>query len=331
MQRFALLGAGFIGSVHAANLAAHQGIQFSRIYDIDHERAKALAETHGTHAVSDLAEVFDPNHVDAVFIASSTDTHAQHLVRAADAGLAVLCEKPIDLDLRRARETAAHAAGRGVPVMVDFNRRFDRDYVELKRIIEAGEVGDVELLQMSTRGPAVPPLSYIAASGGQMRDQTVHFFDLVRWLTGLDPVEVTAVGSALAEPRLAEYDDVDTSAVTLRLPTGALVQIDSVRRTSYGYDERIEVFGSGGMAETQRRRTGAVSRYRAGQVIDDGLHPGWFERVQPTYAAALSHFVTALEDGSAPTPSLEDGLKAQAIAEAATLSLHSGRAEKIEY
>jgi myo-inositol 2-dehydrogenase/D-chiro-inositol 1-dehydrogenase len=331
MQRFALLGAGFIGSVHAANLAAHQGIQFSRIYDIDHERAKALAETHGTHAVSDLAEVFDPNHVDAVFIASSTDTHAQHLVRAADAGLAILCEKPIDLDLRRAREAAAHAAGRGVPVMVDFNRRFDRDYVELKRIIDAGEVGDVELLQMSTRGPAVPPLSYIAASGGQMRDQTVHFFDLVRWLTGVDPVEVSAVGSALAEPRLAEYDDVDTSAVTLRLPTGALVQIDSVRRTSYGYDERIEVFGSGGMAETQRRRTGAVSRYRAGQVIDDGLHAGWFERIQPTYAVALSHFVTALEDGSAPTPSLADGLKAQAIAEAATRSLHSGRTEKIEY
>jgi len=154
---------------------------------------------------------------------------------------------------------------------------------------------------------------------------------LVRWLTGLDPVEVSAVGSALAEPRLADYDDVDTSAVTLRLPTGALVQIDSIRRTSYGYDERIEVFGSEGMVETQRRRTGAVSRYRAGQVIDDGLHPGWFELVKPTYAAALAHFVSALEDGTAPTPSLEDGLKAQAIAEAATRSLHSGRTERIEY
>jgi len=331
MQRFALLGAGFIGSVHAANLAAHQGIEFSRIYDIDTERAKALAEAHGTMAVSDLDEVFDPGHVDAVFIASSTDTHAEHLVRAADAGVAVLCEKPIDLDLRRAREAAAHAAGRGVPVMVDFNRRFDRDYLELKRIIDAGEVGGVELLQLSTRGPAVPPLSYIAASGGQMRDQTVHFFDLVRWLTGLDPVEVSAVGSALAEPRLAEYDDVDTSAVTLRLPTGALVQIDSIRRTTYGYDERIEVFGSEGMAETQRRRTGAVSRYRAGQVVDDGLHPGWFERVQPTYAAALDHFVSAVEAGEAPIPSLADGLKAQAIAEAAVRSLRSGRTERIEY
>ena len=331
MQRFALLGAGFIGSVHAANLAAHQGIEFSRIYDIDTERAKALAEAHGTLAVSDLDEVFDPGHVDAVFIASSTDTHAEHLVRAADAGVAVLCEKPIDLDLRRAREAAAHAAGRGVPVMVDFNRRFDCDYLELKRIIDAGEVGGVELLQLSTRGPAVPPLSYIAASGGQMRDQTVHFFDLVRWLTGLDPVEVSAVGSALAEPRLAEYDDVDTSAVTLRLPTGALVQIDSIRRTTYGYDERIEVFGSEGMAEAQRRRTGAVSRYRAGQVVDDGLHPGWFERVQPTYAAALDHFVSAVEAGEAPIPSLADGLKAQAIAEAAVRSLRSGRTERIEY
>ena len=200
MLRFALLGAGFIGSVHAANLASHPGVEFSRIYDIDRSRAQALAETHGASAAADLDEVFDRENIDAVFIASSTDTHARHLVRAADAGLAVLCEKPIDLDLDRAREAAAHTAGRAVPVMIDFNRRFDRDYAELKRTIDAGEIGDVELLQLTTRGPALPPLSYIATSGGQMRDQTVHFFDLARWLTGLDPVEVFAAGSDDAAP-----------------------------------------------------------------------------------------------------------------------------------
>jgi myo-inositol 2-dehydrogenase/D-chiro-inositol 1-dehydrogenase len=337
MQRFALLGAGFIGSVHAANLTAHPDVDFQLVFDVDQDRAKALAVKHGARAAANLAEVFDAADIDAVFIASSTDTHAAHLRRAAEAGLAVLCEKPIDLDLGQARETAAFVGRHAVPVMVDFNRRFDRDYAELKRIVDAGEIGDVELIQLTSRGPAMPPLPYIATSGGQMRDQAVHFFDLARWLTGADPVEVFATGSALAEPRLAEYGDVDTSVVSLRLPGGALVQIDCTRRTGYGYDERIEIMGSRGLAEAGRHRTGAVSRYFTGQVVADGMHPGWFERVQPTYAAALGHFVAGLErgtdnDGGARlTPSLQDGLKAQAIAEAATLSLRTGRTETIQY
>ncbi|GAA2871592.1 Gfo/Idh/MocA family protein [Paenarthrobacter ilicis] len=331
MPRFALIGAGFIGSVHAVNLAAHPGVDFTLVYDVDQQRAQALADAHGASVASSLEEVFEPSSIDAVFIASSTDTHAGHLRRAAAVGIAVLCEKPIDLDLDRARDVATFAQDSGVPVMVDFNRRFDRDCAELKRVVDSGEIGKVELIQLTSRGPSMPPLSYVAVSGGQMRDQTVHFFDLARWLSGLDPVEVFATGSALAEPGITAYDDVDTSAVTLRLPGGALVQIDSVRRTGYGYDERIEIMGSEGMVEARRHRNGAVSRYRGGSVVDDGLHPGWFERVQPTYAAALAAFVSALDGGVAPAPSLEDGLKAQAIAEAAVLSLSSGRMEPIKY
>jgi myo-inositol 2-dehydrogenase/D-chiro-inositol 1-dehydrogenase len=331
MQRFALLGAGFIGSVHAANLAADPDVDFALVYDVDHGRAKALADAHGAAAVTDLAAAFDRDAIDAVFVASSTDTHAEHLRRAVDAGVAVLCEKPIDLDLRRATDVVRYAAERSARAMVDFNRRFDRDYAELKRVVDSGEIGDVALIQLSTRGPAMPALNYIAVSGGQMRDQTIHFFDLARWIAGLDPTEVFATGSTLAEPRLADYGDVDTSAVTLRLPTGALVQIDSARRSGYGYDERIEVLGSNGMVEARRHRSGAVSRYSAGKVVDDGLHPGWFERVKPTYAAALAHFVAALENGDAITPSLDDALKAEAIAEAATRSLTTGRSETIAY
>jgi myo-inositol 2-dehydrogenase/D-chiro-inositol 1-dehydrogenase len=331
MQRFALLGAGFIGSVHAVNLAANPDVDFVFIYDLDEGRAKALADAHGAEAVSNVAAAFDRDAIDAVFVASSTDTHAEHLRRAADTGVAVLCEKPIDLDLHKATDVVRYASERSTRAMVNFNRRFDRDYAELKRIVDSGEIGDVELIQLTSRGPSVPPLEYIAVSGGQMRDQTIHFFDLARWIADLDPTEVFATGSTLAEPRLADYGDVDTSAVTLRLPTGALVQIDSTRRTGYGYDERIEVLGSTGMVQARRHRTGAVSRYSAGKVVDDGLHPGWFERVKPTYAAALAHFVTALERGDTITPSLEDGLKAQAIAEAATRSLTTGRSEPISY
>lgn len=331
MQRFALLGAGFIGSVHAANLAAHPDVDFALVYDVDTSRATALANRHGVEATTDIERVFDPAVVDAVFVASSTDTHAEHLRHAADAGIAVLCEKPIDLDLTRATEAVAYATSRDVRAMVDFNRRFDRDYVELERVVRSGEIGDVELIQMSTRGPSLPPLDYIAVSGGQMRDQTVHFFDLARWISRIEPVEVFATGSTLVDPRLAELDDVDTSVVTLKLATGALVQIDSARRIGYGYDERIEVLGSTGMVEARRQRTGSVARYSAGRVIEDGLHAGWFERIAPTYAVALDHFVGALDRGEQITPSLADGLAAQAIAEAATLSLHTGRSEPIRY
>jgi myo-inositol 2-dehydrogenase / D-chiro-inositol 1-dehydrogenase len=331
VYRFALLGAGFIGSVHAANLAGHSKIDFALIYDIDSTRAQRLADEYGTQATDDLEAAFDPDRVDVVFIASSTDTHADHLRHAADAGLAVLCEKPIDLDLDRATDAARYAQSHNIRAMVDFNRRFDRDYAQMKDAVEAGEIGDVELIQLTSRGPAMPPLDYIAVSGGQLRDQTIHFFDLARWISAQDPVEVYATGTALAEPRLAEYGDVDTSVATLRLPSGAMVQIDCTRRTGYGYDERIEVLGSEGMIEARRQRTGSVSRYRAGQVIDDGLHPGWFERVQPTYAAALDHFVRSLDHDGPITPSLDDGLKAQAIAEAATRSLASNRSEAIRY
>jgi myo-inositol 2-dehydrogenase/D-chiro-inositol 1-dehydrogenase len=331
MHRFALLGAGFIGSVHAANLANHPGIDFTVVYDIDADRAKRLAAQHGTEAADNIEAAFDPDGLDAVLIASSTDTHADHLRRAADAGLAVLCEKPIDLDLDHATDVVRYVDSRGIPAMVDFNRRFDRDYAELKRAVHAGEIGDVELIQLTSRGPRMPPLEYIAVSGGQMRDQTVHFFDLARWISGLEPVEAYAAGAALAEPRLIDYGDVDTSVVTLRLSNGALVQIDSTRRTGYGYDERIEVLGSTGMIEARRQRSGSVSRYGAGRVIDDGLHPGWFERVQPTYAAALDHFVRCLDDDVSISPSLGDGLKAQAVAEAATRSLRSSRSEPITY
>jgi myo-inositol 2-dehydrogenase/D-chiro-inositol 1-dehydrogenase len=331
MVRFALLGAGFIGSVHAANLAANPGVDLALVYDIDHARAAALAKTHGTRATGDLDDAFDTGAIDAVLIASSTDTHAEHLRRAADAGIAVLCEKPIDLDLDQATEVVKYVSERSTRAMVDFNRRFDRDYLELKRVVDSGEIGDVELIQLTTRGPSMPPLEYIAVSGGQLRDQTVHFFDLARWIAGVDPTEVFATGSTLAEPRLADYGDVDTSVVTLRLPTGALVQIDSVRRIGYGYDERIEVLGSRGMVEARRRRTGAVSRYSAGTIVDDGLDASWFERVKPTYAAALDHFVTSLEGGGPITPSLGDALMAQAVAEAATRSLTSGRTEPITY
>ncbi|CAM3795218.1 Gfo/Idh/MocA family oxidoreductase [Tsukamurella ocularis] len=330
MQRIALIGAGFMGSRHAANLAAHPEVDLVAVCDADGERAAAVARRYGARATTDPVEVFDRRRVDAVLVASSTDTHAAHLRRAADAGTAVLCEKPIDLSLDRAVAAARYAHERRCRAMIGFNRRFDRDHAELKGLVDAGEIGEVALLQLTSRGPAVPPLEYIVVSGGQMRDQAVHFFDLARWIAGAEPTEVYAAGSALADPRIAAYDDVDTAAITLRLTTGALVQIDCARRTGYGYDERIEVLGAHGMAESGRHRTSSVVRYVDGAGRTAGMHPGWLERVLPTYAAELEHFVDALETGAPFGPGLVDGLRAQAIAEAATRSLASRRGEPVE-
>jgi myo-inositol 2-dehydrogenase/D-chiro-inositol 1-dehydrogenase len=330
MQRFVLIGAGFIGAVHAASLAAHPDVEFVGIHDVDDARAEALAVRFGTRALTER-EVFDPVAVDAVFIASSTDTHAQHLRAAADAGLAVLCEKPIAPDLAEAAAVVEYVRASGVPAMLDFNRRYDRDHARLRRVVADGAVGTVELVQLSSRGPSLPPIEYLKVSGGQLRDQTVHFFDLARWITGEDPVSVSVTGSALVDPSIREFGDVDTSVATLTLPSGALVQIDSVRRTGYGYDERIEVMGSTGLVESRRNRIGNVAVYGAGQVVEDGLPDGWFERVQPTYAATLAAFVAALEAGEEPPVPLEDGLRAQAIAEAATRALVSRREETVVY
>jgi len=331
MQRFALLGAGFIGSVHAANLAAHPDVDLRVVYDVDGGRAEALATRYGARAVTDVRAVFDDDLVDAVLIASSTPSHADHLYRAASAGIAAFCEKPIDLDLEAATAVARDVARAGIPVMVDFNRRFDRDHAELKRIVDAGEIGAVELVQLTSRGPASPPLEYVKNSGGQFRDQTVHFFDLARWITGSDPVAVYAAGSALADPRIRTFNDVDTSIVTLRLPGGGLVQIDSVRRTGYGYDERIEAMGALGLVESGRMASGNVVHRAGPHAVANGLHAGWFDRVAPTYSAALASFVSALENGTPVAVTLDDGLKAQAVAEAATRSLATGRSEPVEY
>lgn len=331
MQRIALLGAGFIGSVHAANLFTHPDVELVSVFDVARERAAALAQRYQTVVAESIQDAFDPNGVDAVLIATSTDTHTEHLQRAAEAGIAAFVEKPIDLDLARATAAVAAVERTGIPVMVDFNRRFDRDHAELRRVVQAGEIGSLELLQLISRGPVSPPLEYVAVSGGQMRDQTVHFFDLARWIAGADPVEVVAIGSALADPRIRAYDDVDTSVAVLRFEDGTIAQLESVRRTGYGYDERIEAMGAEGLVESGHHATGAVTVRTGQHAVSAGLHPGWFERVQPTYRASRDGFVSALENGTPMPVTLRDALKAQAIAEAATASLASGKTERILY
>jgi len=330
MIKFAQFGAGFIGKVHAGNIATHPEAQLSLIYDVNTKAAKELACKVGAN-VADSPEQIWKSDVDAVVIASSTNTHADLLTRAIEAGKAVFCEKPIDLDIKRVKKVVSFAAKHPVPIMLGFSRRFDPNHLGVRDAVQSKQIGKLEILQLTSRGPTPPPISYVRVSGGQLRDQTIHFFDLACWISNQDPVEVYATGAALVDPAIGKAGDVDTSLVIMKLPSGAFVHIDSSRRTGYGYDERIEAFGSEGLAESQRKPTGEVNIYKGTSKISNGMHAGWFERMEPTFKLAVDAFVRSLNGEKRAYPNLMDGLRAQLIAEAAVKSLKTNKPVKIEY
>src|SRR6516165_4667445 len=329
MLKVAVIGTGFIGSVHAKNIARHPGMELVAVSDANVEFAKKIAAVTGAEAVAEIEEIFNNKDIQAVLIATPTNTHVDYLKGAANAGKAIYCEKPIGLDYEEAEQAVRAIRAANVAVMLGFNRRFDPSHAALKEAIDRGDVGKVEIVQLTSRGPKPPPISYVKVSGGQLRDQTIHFFDLLRWLTNDEPVEVYAIGAALVDPAIGEAGDVDTSVVSLRMASGALAQIDCSRRAAYGYDETIEVFGSAGMVESARQHFRNRWLYQGRQVIRDGLHPGWFERVEQSYYEAIDAFVKSVEQGTPPSPSLEDGLKAQLVADKATESLKTGQPTRI--
>src|ERR1700730_564628 len=328
MLKIAVIGTGFIGSVHAKNIARHPGAERVAVSDANIELATKTAEITGAKVVSDLAEIFNKG-IDAVLIATPTNTHVDYLKRAAEAGKAIYCEKPIGLDYGEAEEAVRAVRAAGVRVMLGFNRRFDASHAAVKEAVDRGDVGKVEIVQLTSRGPKPPPISYVKVSGGQLRDQTIHFFDLLRWLTKDEPVEVYAIGAALVDPAIGEAGGGATLIVSIRMASGALCQIDSSRRAAYGYDERIEVFGSEGLVESARQTFRGLSLYKGRQILRDGLHPVWFERIEQSYYAAIDAFLSSLKKGTPPSPSLEDGLRAQLIADKATESIKTGQAIKI--
>ena len=331
MTKFALFGAGFIGRVHANNIADHPRATLQYVYDINTQGAKEVASRLGAKVASSPEEIWAADDVDAVLIASSTNTHADLLSSAVKAHKPVYCEKPIDLNIERVKTVVQEASHTNVLIMIGFSRRFDSNHLGVREAIQHGTIGKVEMMHLTSRAQDPPPISYVKVSGGQFRDQTIHFFDLACWLADEAPVEVYAAGAVLVDPAIGEAGDVDTSMLIMKMPSGALCHIDNSRRTTYGYDERIEAFGSKGMVQSQRKPTREVSLYTGTQVISDGLHPGWFERFEPSFALALDAFICALEGKEVSYPSLLDGLRAQMIAEAAIESLHTNQPVKITY
>lgn len=330
MIKFAQFGAGFIGKIHGANIARHPKAELTYIYDVNTAAAEQLAAQLGPQVAAGPEEIWDSD-VDAVLIASSTNTHAELLSGCIKAGKPVYCEKPIDLDIDRVKGVVQQAQNTNLPILVGFSRRFDTNHLGIREALQMGEIGKLEMMHITARDPKPPPLSYVKVSGGQFRDQTIHFFDMLRWLANEDPVEVYATGAALVDPAIGEAGDVDTSMLILKFPSGAMCHINCSRRAEYGYDERVELFGSQGMAVSRRKPRREVSFYKGNSIISEGLHPGWFERMEPTFYQALDAFIKAVQGEVTDYPTLMDGLKAQMIAEAAYESLKTNKPVQINY
>jgi myo-inositol 2-dehydrogenase / D-chiro-inositol 1-dehydrogenase len=325
MTDVALIGAGRIGKIHGGNLARQPGVRLRYICDAVAPAAEELAARLGA-MVSDLDLIFSDPGIAAVVIASSTDTHADLLGRAAAAGKAIFCEKPIDLDLGRARACAAAVAKAGVPCLIGFQRRYDPSFAALKRRLDAGEIGEPEVLAVTSRDPSAPPVDYIRRSGGIFKDMLIHDFDICRWILADEAVSVYASASCLTDPAIAAAGDADTTAVTIRTHKGRLCQINTSRRAAYGYDQRFEVLGSLGMLAAGNHRPTEVSAHTANGICIDVPEPFFLERYRAAYAEEMLHFAEVLAGRTQPRTGVEDGVKALELAEAATRSFQGGRA-----
>jgi myo-inositol 2-dehydrogenase/D-chiro-inositol 1-dehydrogenase len=329
MLRFGLFGAGRIGRVHAASLAAHPQTELAVVHDPLEAAALEVAAQYGAVPTQDTEAVLGDDSIGAVVIASPTATHVDLLTAAVRAGKAVLCEKPIDLDLARVDACWEDIEGLESTVLVGFNRRFDPTFAEIRDRIVAGEIGRLEQLLITSRDPAPAPAAYIASSGGLFRDMTIHDFDMARFLLG-EVVEVQATGANLIEPYIAEAGDIDSAVVVLRGAGGELCQIVNSRRCSFGYDQRLEAFGAEGMltagnqVATSVRRSGAAGTETAPPYLNFFL-----DRYTPAYRAELDHLVSCVEQGKPPSPGFADGRAALVLADAANESMKTGRAVRV--
>jgi myo-inositol 2-dehydrogenase / D-chiro-inositol 1-dehydrogenase len=325
----AVLGVGRIGSMHA-DVLAHDvpGATLVGVADALPETAEVVAAKLGVPAI-DIDKVLERDDVEAVAICSSTDTHVELMIEAAQAGKAILCEKPISLDLPSVDRGLAAVAAAGVPLMIGFNRRFDPAHHSVREAVASGSVGDPHLVRISSRDPEPPTLAYVRVSGGIFLDMTIHDFDMARFVTGSDVAEVYADGALRIEPSFAEAGDVDTAVVTLRHENGCLTVIDNSRRSAYGFDQRVEVFGARGVAASEN-----PAAHTAVVRTSEGTHasalPYFFlERYSVSYQREWAAFVDAVRRGTTPPVTGSDGRAPLVIGLAARRSLRERRPVRV--
>lgn len=323
--RIAILGAGRIGQVHARTIAATPRAALVAVADPLAGAAQALARTHGG-AIRSIDLVAASEDVDAVAICTPTNTHADLIEQFARAGKAIFCEKPVDLSLARVRACLQVVKTEGAVLMTGFNRRFDPDFMAVKAAIEAGQIGDVEMVSITSRDPAPPPYAYIQVSGGIFRDMTIHDFDMARWLLGEEVDSVFAAASVLTDPAIGAHGDFDSAQVTLRTASGKLCSISNSRRAAYGYDQRIEVLGAKGAVSAKNQHTANIRMATSDGFTQPPLLDFFMTRYVAAYANEMDAFVAAICDGAPPPTTGQDGLMALALADAAAISAAENRA-----
>jgi myo-inositol 2-dehydrogenase / D-chiro-inositol 1-dehydrogenase len=328
--RIGVIGVGRIGRMHAALLARQiPGASVASVHDPNEEFAREIAATLGVPA-ADIGEMLASSDVDAVAICSSTDTHADLIVAAAQAGKAIFCEKPVSLDLAEVDRALAAVDEAGVPFQIGFNRRFDPAHASVAAAVADGTIGEPHLLRITSRDPAPPPIEYVRVSGGIFLDMTIHDFDMARFVTGSEVVEVYARGAVRIDPAFGEANDVDTAVVMLTHENGCLTTIDNSRQAVYGYDQRVEVFGSDGVASSENplAHTGVV---RSAEGTRAATLPYFYlERYTPSYVNEWEAFVGAVSSGTTPPVTTGDARPPLSIGLAAWESVRQGGPVRIE-
>lgn len=327
--RFAVLGAGRIGRVHAKAISATDGAVLTAIADPVAAAAEEVAEAHGAD-IRTIDAIEASGDIDAVVICTPTDTHADLIERFARAGKAIFCEKPIDLDVNRVRECMEVVSETDATLMVGFNRRFDPDFGALKAAIDAGRIGDVEMITITSRDPGPPPGEYIQRSGGIFRDMTIHDFDVARWLLGEEVETVQAAASVLVDPEIGRLGDYDSVNIILRTASGRQAVITNSRRAAYGYDQRIEVHGSTGAVQARNTHEANIEVATADGYQRPPLLDFFMTRYTAAYANEIAAFVAAVSDGVTPPTTGHDGLMALVLADAALRSVEETRVVRID-
>jgi myo-inositol 2-dehydrogenase / D-chiro-inositol 1-dehydrogenase len=326
--RFGLLGAGRIGKVHAKAVSADSGATLVAVADAFADAAKAISVQYGCE-IRTIEAIETATDIDAVVICTPTNTHADLIERFVKAGKAVFCEKPIDLNLARVKACLEVVKKHKGKLMVGFNRRFDPHFGAVRAAIDAGKIGDVEMVQITSRDPGAPPAEYIKVSGGILRDMTIHDFDMARFLLGEEVATVFASASVLVDPAIGKLGDYDSVSVVLTTKSGKHCTISNSRRATYGYDQRVEVHGSKGVVSAENQRPVSIELANAEGYTRPPLHDFFMTRYTEAYAAEIAAFVGVVTKGTQPSPSGQDGMIALALADAALKSIAEGRAVQV--
>lgn len=326
-MKFAVLGAGRIGKIHAETLTVRiPGTSVSAIADPIRRAADETAARLGVPvATDDASAVIHRDDVDAVAICSSTDTHVRYIIEAARAGKHIFCEKPVDMSLARIDEALAAVAAAGVQLQIGFNRRFDANFARVRQAVQSGEIGTPHLVHIISRDPGPPPISYVKVSGGMFLDMTIHDFDMARFLIGSDVVEIYASAGVMVDPAIGEAGDVDTALLVLKFANGVIGTIDNSRKAVYGYDQRVEVFGSAGKIETGNNYPNAAVLSNASSVHRDLPLNFFLERYMDSYVAEMRAFVEAVRAGQPVPVNGADGRAPVVMAAAARRSYVENR------